>query len=189
MQSFTKQCRISASGSVVTNLTSPLSFFRLPNGCTTALDMTDVPTTFAGVEIMGVGAGVAGPDTPFPLSFQQALPLTAAPAGSPSRPPAGVINVAVRGTAFTVTVWVGPDATEQDKAAIERIVASIRTNADGSQSQTEPACPAKLAEPAIIDGHACVPEAPAGNGPGPDGACTGREPSPPCGPGAEIGRY
>jgi hypothetical protein len=49
-------------------------------------------------------------------------------------------------------------------------------------------CSPNATEPSMGNGY-CGPEPRAGNGDGPDGLCTGREPGPPCGPGVEPGRW
>jgi hypothetical protein len=49
-------------------------------------------------------------------------------------------------------------------------------------------CPEHQIEPSF-NGSYCGPHPTAGNGLGPSGECTGRETTPPCGPGMMVGRY
>jgi len=55
-------------------------------------------------------------------------------------------------------------------------------------SSAPPHCPAHQLEPSFT-GSYCGPVPTAGNGLGPSGECTGRETTPPCGPGMIVGRY
>jgi hypothetical protein len=50
-------------------------------------------------------------------------------------------------------------------------------------------CPPRSTAPTLVGGELCGPPPPAGNGFGVDGECTGRETTPPCGPGVVPGRY
>lgn len=59
----------------------------------------------------------------------------------------------------------------------------------GVPATAGPPCPSDQAEPAWVNGSFCGPAPTAGNGLGPDGLCTGKETSPPCGPGAVPGKY
>jgi hypothetical protein len=148
LQRFAGQCRIGASGSVVTNLDRPLRFESLPDGCTTAWDLSGVPADFVGVQISLFSGGPhvpAGPDTLFPLRISQA-DLQAPPRDDD--PPFRNIPVSLGGNGrYSVVVWEGRDASARDRERVERIVASIRPGV----SRTDP-----LARPAIALGY--VPE-------------------------------
>lgn len=183
------------SGTVVTNLDRPLAF-QAPPPCTTSWDLAGAPDGFVAVE-MSVGAtrpvfGRVSPDTPFPLSLDRTSPVP--PEAHPPQAPSRYLGVTVAGrSGYRVMVWLGRGASADDLAAAERIVASIRPSAEAvaPQPPAPTACdPDKLTEPLVVSGQVvCIPEAPAGNGLGDDGQCTGEEVAPPCGPGVEVGRY
>jgi hypothetical protein len=52
-----------------------------------------------------------------------------------------------------------------------------------------PSCPAHQTQPSMSTGTFCGPTPSRGAGLGPAGECTGRETTPPCGPGMVAGRY
>jgi hypothetical protein len=59
----------------------------------------------------------------------------------------------------------------------------------GSAPPTPPPCKTNQRTPTTATGRFCGPAPGAGNGSGPDGACSGTETTPPCGPGVVPGRY
>lgn len=194
VQEFSGQCRVGFSGTVVTNLDRPLAFQAPPNGCTTSWDLAGVPDGFVAVEMSVMATrpvfGRVSPDTAFPLSLDRTSPVP--PEAHPLQAPSRYIGVTVDGqSGYRVMVWLGRGASADDLAAAERIVASIRPSPEavGSRPPAAVPCPDDLTEPVVLSGRACAPEAPAGNGLGDDGQCTGKEVLPPCGPGVEIGRY
>lgn len=197
LQHFSERCRVAASGSVVTNLDEPLRFEARRTGCTTAWDLAGVPAGFVAVQISHFTGGPAsfasgGPDTALPLSLDRASAVPAPGPDEAPQPPGWYLPVVVGGDGrYAVRVWIGLGATAEDRRAAEGIVASIQplVRSDGGLPPEPGRCPTGLTEPTTVSGQLCVPEAPAGNGLGPDGACTGEELSPPCGPGAEPDRY
>lgn len=194
VQEFSGQCRVGFSGTVVTNLDRRLAFQAPPNGCTTSWDLAGVPDGFVAVEMSVMATrpvfGRVSPDTAFPLSLDRASPVP--PEAHPPQAPSRHLGVTVGGQAgYRVMVWLGRGASAEDVAAAERIVASIRPSPEavGSRPPAPAPCPDDLTEPVVVSGRVCAPEAPAGNGLGDDGQCTGEEVVPPCGPGVEVGRY
>ena len=193
VQEFSGQCRV-VSGTVVTNLDRPLAFEGPPDGCTTSWDLAGAPAGFVAVEMSVMATrpvfGRASPDTAFPLSLDLTSPVP--PEAHPPQAPSRYLLVTVGGqSGYRVMVWLGQGASADDLAAAGRIVASIRPSAEavGSRPPAPAACPDELTEPSVVSGRVCAPEAPAGNGLGEDGRCTGEETVPPCGPGVEVGRY
>lgn len=140
LQRFSRQCRIGASGSVVTNLDRPLRFESRPNGCTTARDLSDVPAGFVGVQISRYSGGPfmgTGPDTAFPLEASAAE--LQEPLGG-NGPRFRTIPVSLGGDGrYSVVVWEGRAASAQDRERIERIVASIRPGAPRADPLARPA--------------------------------------------------
>ena len=64
-----------------------------------------------------------GPDTTFPLSLASAPP----PEAMDGEPPGVTVPVSLGGDGrYSVRVWLGAEATSEDRAAAERVVASIR---------------------------------------------------------------
>ena len=194
VQDFSGQCRVGFSGTVVTNLDRPVAFQKPPNGCTTSWDLADVPDGFVAVEMSVMATrplyGRTSPDTAFPLSLDRTSPVPSD--AHPPQAPSRYIGVTVGGQAgYRVMIWLGRGASADDLAAAERIVASIRPSPEavGSQPPAVAPCPDVLTEPVVVSGRVCAPEAPAGNGLGDDGQCTGQEVAPPCGRGVEVGRY
>ncbi|MDP9402425.1 MAG: hypothetical protein M3P85_03660 [Actinomycetota bacterium] len=135
VQRFFRQCRVAASGTIVTNLDRSLHFADVPKGCTTAWDLSDVPGDFVAVQMSHLVGGPAvagddGGDTPFPLSLDQAEPGPPPPGGHPAAPASRSIQVSIAGDGrYVVRVWTGPEASPEDVERAERVVASIRAQA------------------------------------------------------------
>lgn len=199
-QRYERGCRVSAVGTVVTNLPEPLLPQSGPNlACSTGWTLARVPANFVGVEMsrfQGGAFGAVTPNTPrdtlFPLSPAALKPAPAVPnEGSPDLASRSIAVQVDGDSRYNLRIWTGTDPAPEDVAAAERIVTSVRLTADPTDGPPPlpRACPAGVTEPTFTGGQLCIGEAPAGNGLGPDGACTGRETAPPCGPGAGRGRY
>lgn len=201
VQRYTERCRVGATGTVVSNLGREVAFLAPPGvSCSTRWDLAAVPDGFVGVQLSHHSGGaptirmrVEPPDTPFPLSMAGAEPAPPTDEAQTPEPPSRVRRIQIQGDArYLVRVWVGPAASPEDMATAERVVATIRiTEGPGDGPPPLPRqCPAVgVVEPVVLEGMLCSGEPPAGNGLGVDGRCTGREPGPPCGAGAEPGRY
>lgn len=199
-QRYERDCRVSAVGTVVTNLPEPLVPQSAPNlRCSTGWTLASVPAGFVGVEMSHFSGGPADlvtpdapPDTGYPLSPAALQPSPIVNEGDRPDLTARTMAVQINGDgSYHLRIWTGPSPSPDDVAAAERIVASIRLTADPADGPPPllRACPAGVTEPTFTGGQLCTGEAPPGNGLGPDGACTGQEMAPPCGPGAERDRY
>ncbi|MFA5890660.1 MAG: hypothetical protein WDA27_06885 [Actinomycetota bacterium] len=132
-QPFNMLSRIWVRGVVLSNVDHE---FTHPGGATagtTAWDFTDAPDNLVAVQFQHSAGGPAPratppPDTDFPLTIDGTAP--SAPtrgAGTYAAPPAIVIPVTAHGeSGFSVLVWFGPKASEEDKRLASEIVASIR---------------------------------------------------------------
>jgi hypothetical protein len=88
------------------------------------------------------------------------------------------------------TVALGACTHEGVRSSASDPTAGVEASADESRPPPTPApCAPNIAAPTMETGSFCGPIPVTGNGFGPDGACTGAEPAPPCGAGVEIGRY
>ena len=136
---------------------------------------------------------------------------------NPSEPPDHIVGVRKQGRArywalvgvaaaiLTVAGFVLSDTgghtsshhSLADRAATGR---SPSSNAKGSRTPSRgggesipapipPPCAPNVTIPTDASGRYCGPIPPAGNGLGPDGACTGTEVTVPCGAGVTIGQY
>jgi len=120
-------------GALVSNLDRPLAQPVLPpNHYTTAWDFREVPDTFVGVEFRRCNCAAhppprngPGPDSTLPLSLDDARPETLLE-NEYDQPPTRTLSVVVnRHGGFTVTVWIGVHASEEDIQTARDIVASI----------------------------------------------------------------
>ena len=149
VQHFSGQCRVGFSGTVVTNLDRPLRIHE-PPPCTTSWDLGGVPDTFVAVEMSHMrlrpSLHPGEPDTAFPLALDWTapVPLEAHPPPAPSH---GVRVTLGGDDGYRVTVWFGRNVSAGDRAAVERIVASIRPSATTVPSGRDRECVGTKAPP------------------------------------------
>ncbi|MBI4728557.1 MAG: hypothetical protein HY775_03535 [Acidobacteria bacterium] len=137
-QSFDERRRVWLRGALVSNIDHVFDHPAIKDGWTSAWDMRGLPSSLVAVEFRlmvrgGPGRRSVPPDTPFPLSLDQAGSHGGGPEGAAEygAPPSLDLPVTVRGNAYFVTVWIGPGASEKDKEIARRVVESISFEADG----------------------------------------------------------
>ena len=149
VQHFSGQCRVGFSGTVVTNLDRALRFHE-PPPCTTSWDLGGVPDTFVAVEMSHMrlrpSFHPAEPDTAFPLAVDWTA-STPSEAHPPQAPSHGVRVTLGGDDGYRVMVWFGTNVSAGDRAAVERIVASIRPTATTVPSNRDRECVGTKAPP------------------------------------------
>jgi hypothetical protein len=84
--------------------------------------------------------------------------------------------------------WFVVDGPVPEHIVIPAPVAITITGRGGPAPRPQP-CPVPSREPSMATGQYCGPVPPPGNGLGPNGECTGRETTVPCGAGVVPGKY
>lgn len=128
VQLFEHQCKVGQSGAVITNRDRPIERARIPDGCTTGWDLSDVPSEFVGVEVSYIDGGPpwlpdpSASDTPRPLRVEDFDRIDDLAVHQ---------SITIAGESrYGVLVWIGPDASASDVAAVERVVGSIIWTSD-----------------------------------------------------------
>ena len=132
-QNFTDSCRISRQGALFSNVEHDFATPDLEGNCTTAWDMRGLPDDLVVIEVSHWTGGPTflpsdEPDRPgFPLSLDDARPSTSQHEAAYGAPQPS-LGIAVRwhgDDRYLVKVWLGPEASEEDREVAGRVVASI----------------------------------------------------------------
>jgi hypothetical protein len=129
LQTFDEGGHGTFRGVLVSNVEFDFRHPDLKDTGTTAWDMRGLPTHAVVVQFQYLLPRLersGQPDTPFPLSLDDARPVRDRPAYGAPQPRLFLPVIAEGEPGYAVFAWLGPDTSERDREIAERIVASIR---------------------------------------------------------------